>query len=357
MPILLRRNKEKWQRADGVQFAGEAELQKMLYEGPELLSHERSALFIREAGLPGSGYTDLLGVDSEGNILIVETKLAKNPEVRRKVIGQILEYAAYLWSSSYEAFDGLFLAREGKSIADLWSLKNSEPLPEGFQEKVSSNLRTGTFRLVIAVDDMNDQLEKIIAYVSSRGTGLRLQALEMRTYRFGEIEILAPQRHGEYVPTATTPSVTSISLEQALANCPDEHSRRLFALLIDSWRQLGHELKPGSVGVAFKADVDGTPRSIFWASKGDLQAAFSELAKNSAPADAIQALRAAVSELRGFDRSKFLRDQQPIAKFADFTESEATKFLEESGRLVERWREEVRRVGSNVDATRSDAGS
>jgi hypothetical protein len=77
MPILVRHKGEKWQKANDVEFADEAELQKMLYEGPEPVSlrDEHPAVFIREAGLPGSGRTDLLGVDADGNILIVETKL------------------------------------------------------------------------------------------------------------------------------------------------------------------------------------------------------------------------------------------------------------------------------------------
>jgi RecB family endonuclease NucS len=75
MPILVRQKGSKWQRADDVVFADETQLQKMLYESPELISprDQHPAVFIREAGLPGSGYTDLLGVDADGNILIVET--------------------------------------------------------------------------------------------------------------------------------------------------------------------------------------------------------------------------------------------------------------------------------------------
>jgi hypothetical protein len=77
-----------------VEFAAEAQLQKLLYDSPELIptsyEEDQPAVFIREAGLPGSGYTDLLGVDERGNILVVETKLARNDEVRRKVIGQVL---------------------------------------------------------------------------------------------------------------------------------------------------------------------------------------------------------------------------------------------------------------------------
>ncbi|MBV8136624.1 MAG: hypothetical protein JO121_13495 [Deltaproteobacteria bacterium] len=116
MPILVRPEGGKWQRANDVQFVAEAELQKMLYEAPELVSQDRPAVFIKEAGLPGSGYTDLLGIDSEGNVLIVETKLAKDPEVRRKVIGQILEYAAYLWKMSFHEFDGIFRAKKGSRL-------------------------------------------------------------------------------------------------------------------------------------------------------------------------------------------------------------------------------------------------
>jgi hypothetical protein len=68
----------------------------LLNDSPELIPtkvEDQAAIFTREAGLPGSGSTDLVGVDAQGNILIVETKLARNGEIRRKVIGQVLEYA------------------------------------------------------------------------------------------------------------------------------------------------------------------------------------------------------------------------------------------------------------------------
>ena len=242
MPILVRQKGKKWQQANDVEFVDEAQLQQMLYEGPELVSpHEgQAAVFIKEADLPGSGSTDLLGVDANGSIFIVETKLARNLEVRRKVIGQILEYAAYLWRKSYEEFDSLFLKREGKSITDLLELKTPEGLPEDFHETVSNNLQSGTFNLFIAVDHMNDELEKIIAYVSTRGTGLKLQALELCTYRLGELEILAPQRHGEFVPpTPPSASLSFITIEEPLANCPDDHSRQLFKVAIEAWEVLG----------------------------------------------------------------------------------------------------------------------
>src|SRR6267154_518338 len=177
MTILVRTRGSKWQSVDKVEFKEETDLQRRLHESPDLIvtrQEERPAVFMREAGLPGSGFTDLVGVDSLGNILIVETKLARNLEIRRKVIGQILEYAAFLWQMSYEDFDDLFKGREGKSIAELFSERaDSIPIEEEVKRtvRITGNLAEGRFKLLIAVDAINPELEKIIAYLSNFRSG------------------------------------------------------------------------------------------------------------------------------------------------------------------------------------------
>ncbi|MBV8136623.1 MAG: hypothetical protein JO121_13490 [Deltaproteobacteria bacterium] len=200
-----------------------------------------------------------------------------------------------------------------------------------------NNLQSGSFRLFIVVDEMNEHLKKIIAYISGSGTGLRLQALELHTYKTDHLEILAPQTHGEFVPTSPSGSA-AITIDQALANCPDDQARKMFQLLLDRWKGFDYEIEPGKVGIAFKADVGGSLRSIFWASKGDLQAAFSEIEKYQAPADALKAFRSTLSEIKGFDRAKFLGKQQPIVKFALLTEDAIEKFVKAAQALVLSWR-------------------
>lgn len=46
--------------------------------------------------IPTVNAIGLLGINDEWNIFIIETKLAKNDEIRRKIIGQILEYSVFL---------------------------------------------------------------------------------------------------------------------------------------------------------------------------------------------------------------------------------------------------------------------
>jgi len=57
--------------------------------------------------------------------MIVETKLERNAEIRRKVIGQVLEYAAHLWGMQSDEFDYFFSKRERKSLLDLLSERSS----------------------------------------------------------------------------------------------------------------------------------------------------------------------------------------------------------------------------------------
>ncbi|NOX54984.1 MAG: hypothetical protein GXP27_11225, partial [Planctomycetes bacterium] len=105
MKILVRSEKStRWEAADAVTPKAEVELQNLLIESPFLIPIEEMrdgvsplVFAVGEFALPGSGATDILAFSADGDIAIMECKLAANPESRRKVIGQILEYASFLW--------------------------------------------------------------------------------------------------------------------------------------------------------------------------------------------------------------------------------------------------------------------
>jgi len=339
MAIMARKQGDKWGRAEKVIFGDEAQLQKMLYDSPELIPTKlegQAAVFTREAGLPGSGSTDLIGVDAQGNVLVVETKLARNSEIRRKVIGQVLEYAAYLWRMEFEDFDNYFVHKEGKSLIDLLGDKDPKIDGEQLRKNVEDNLASGAFQLVIAVDAINPELEKIIAYVSNRGSGLQLEALELELYRPGQLEILVPKRYGQ--PTQPQPSKKMLTFEQILDNCPDEHARNLLGVLEDLWKAAGNYVKPGTAGASFQVQIGGRSHPIFWAFRDALQNAFSEISKHGAPPDAFETYRQSVAKLPGFSREDVLTKPNPTTKFSKLTESTIRAFLADSQVLVDAWR-------------------
>ena len=47
--------------------------------------------------ISGTGKADVVIVDASGDITVVECKLAANPEIRRRVVGQLLAYSSAIW--------------------------------------------------------------------------------------------------------------------------------------------------------------------------------------------------------------------------------------------------------------------
>jgi len=212
--ILIRDiGSKKWRFAEAIRAKAESDLQKLLIESPSLITVDDIregvaplVFAVSEFGLPGSGATDVLAFSPQGDIAIIECKLATNPEIKRKVIGQILEYAAYLWGMSYEEVDRRIQRLKGKSLADLVAESVAgEWDEEQFREGVKQTLETGSFILIIVVDEINEELRRIIRYLNECSkSAFSLHALEMKRFQVDQIEILVPRLYG----VSTKPSTS-----------------------------------------------------------------------------------------------------------------------------------------------------
>ena len=214
--MLLRGVGERgWHEVNQAAFKDESHLQQLLYEDPRLIpfadlgeGYPEPKVFVREAGLPGSGSTDLIGVDEQGRITIIECKLATNSEQKRKVIGQVLEYAAFLWQMSYERFEQLFSREFGAAgkpgLAQMVAPESDPDWSEAeFRGNVGTSLAQGDFTLIIAVDSLNDELRRIIEYVNRRpGDRTTVCAVEVSYFVGDRHEVLAPRLVG---PDASPP--------------------------------------------------------------------------------------------------------------------------------------------------------
>lgn len=207
MKILMRNEgSEEWELVDAAGYALETELQELLADSPSLISIEEiqegaSPLIvaIREVGLPGSGNTDILAFNSQGDIVVVECKLAANQDIKRKVIAQVLEYGAFLWGMSYDDLNTRIHGRTNMNLAELVAeaLGDEEWDEEAFRTIVEQNLSKGSFVLVIAVDEMNDELNRTMRFINMCGNPeFAFAVLEMKRFQRGKKEILVPKIYG-----------------------------------------------------------------------------------------------------------------------------------------------------------------
>ncbi len=138
----------------------------------------------------------------------MECKLARNVDVRRKVVGQVLDYASALCACRPTK------SRIGSSDSRartpwMYSARGCETSTQsgitGSRAALATTIDQGSFRLLIAVDAMDQGLKRIISYVNSRAGSsqqLKLVALTFPMYAQGGIEILVPESYGDEATTA-----------------------------------------------------------------------------------------------------------------------------------------------------------
>jgi hypothetical protein len=175
-------------RADLSNGMTERWLQETLFSHPFLIPLDQidpsAGSFLpicREFSLPklgGSVFIDLLGVTAGGKIVIVECKLWRNPQARREVVAQVIEYAALLRKWSYADLTARLKA--------VLQIEGSNPLFEHvrrqggqysetvFTDSVARSLRTGDFYLLVAGDGIREDMQAIAEHLNQQGSRIAL---------------------------------------------------------------------------------------------------------------------------------------------------------------------------------------
>jgi hypothetical protein len=202
--MLIRHSGGGWESPAVTSYDDEAALETLLLESPDLLPGGDGAplAVVSQLYVPQTGPVDLFAVSPSGGLTVVECKLRANSEIRRSVVGQVLAYASGLWRLSYEELDAAFAMRAGRSMTDVLGDRTAKAggdfSPEVFRTAVTRNLAVGSLRPVIAVDEITDELKRIIEFVNDRTLAdLEVLALELGYMAHGGVEILVPTAYGQ----------------------------------------------------------------------------------------------------------------------------------------------------------------
>lgn len=192
-------------------YEAEDLLQELLAKYPGLLAGDEDdtsqgwLLVQRELGIAseedGAGRfsIDHLFIDDEGVPTLVEVKRSSNTEIRRQVVGQLLEYAAN--ASAYWQLDKLrasFEANceaEGKDPAEEVTELVEDSDPDAFWEQVRTNLAAGKLRLVFVADHIPSELARIVEFLNEQMATTEVIALEVKQYveKEGQRQTLVPR--------------------------------------------------------------------------------------------------------------------------------------------------------------------
>jgi hypothetical protein len=142
----------------------------------------------------GHGYIDNLYLTPSGDIVLVETKLWRNSQMRREVVAQALDYVAALGRMGYDAFEAA-VARGQQAPGRLYDLVRDHPeaLEEAeFIDSVSLNLRRGRMLAIVLGDGIRTETEALSDLLQSHaGAHFTFALVELATWRSPAGDILA----------------------------------------------------------------------------------------------------------------------------------------------------------------------
>lgn len=136
-----------------------------------------------------AGFADNLLVTPDGDIVLVECKLWRNPEARREVVAQIIDYAHCMASWSYEDLERAVArasvpageARPSSLFAATHEIGTADEA--AFIDTVSRNLRLGRMLLLVVGDGIREGVETLAEYLQAHaGFHFTLGVVEMAVY-------------------------------------------------------------------------------------------------------------------------------------------------------------------------------
>ncbi len=138
-----------------------------------------------------AGRIDAAFINDRGRLTIVECKLWRNPEARRQVVAQTLDYISALAGWSYADLCeqvATAVGRGGNVPFEIVRRRCDTGLSEGkFGEAVSQSLREGRVLVLIAGDGFREGMQQLTELVNRNATkAFSFGLMEVALYRFGK---------------------------------------------------------------------------------------------------------------------------------------------------------------------------
>ena len=271
-------------------FALEDTLQKLVADHPKLLSGEqinpndprRWILIRREQGIADTedgSYRwalDHLLIDQDAIPTLVETKRSDNSEIRRTVVGQMLDYAAFArrtWKvqdirREFEESENTAGRNAEDTLAELLRM-DGEPDADEFWQRVETNLRAARLRLLFVADDIPDELTRVVEFLNEQMPGIEVLAVEIKQFLGATGRTLVPRVIGRTTAIPDKPSTgsrTRMSRDEFLAQMPSPKVRQAAERLMNVAKENGGLSIFGDRGISIRCNCPAWPRplSLAW---------------------------------------------------------------------------------------------
>ncbi len=212
-------------KMDKTEFALETDLQSLIARHPALLEsctsetheEERKLLLVRrEMGVPDREdgadrwAMDHFYIDQAGVPTLVEVKRSRNGQLRREVVGQLLDYAAN--AAAYWTLEDIrarFVQNWGADRApavleEFLAGTEFEANEDGFWQRVKSKLEATEIRLVFVAEELPPQLKRVIEFLNEQMRRVEVLGVELGHFSDGVSKAIVPSIVGRTTQAEAT---------------------------------------------------------------------------------------------------------------------------------------------------------
>lgn len=239
----------------------EKTLQSWLIANPDAILEDSGMLVLGAEVTTNLGtYIDLLGLDRDGDVVVVELKRDETP---RTTLAQALEYAAFVASLDHEDLEHLLREQMGNEAVSL-SEAHREYFSLGDEEAVSFNKEQ---RLVIVGHRVTPQIRQTAVYL--RQKGLPVTCLEFSYFETDSKEqllttdIVVGREAVARTVTSSASSETTMTWQRMLASAGSAEPVLEALLALDGQEQL--YLQWSAKAFSLNLDVGDARVPIFYA--------------------------------------------------------------------------------------------
>lgn len=207
----------------GFQY-NESFLQNLAFDYPECIpfseidpAYASAVPVCMELNTP-AGPLDALYVTPTGRIVVLEAKLWKNPEARRKVVAQVLDYAKELSRWDYEDLQrevSRRIGRQGNALFERVRSVHPEIEEARFVDEVQVSLKRGRFLLLVMGDGIREGAASIADFLESVGN------LEF-TFGMVELAVFESKRRERLIQPRLI--ARTVELGRVIVQLPEEAS-------------------------------------------------------------------------------------------------------------------------------------
>lgn len=271
-------------------FDTEDILQALIADHPELLDGEqirpgdprRWLLVTREKGIadaPDSANrwsVDHLLLDQDAVPTFVEVKRSSNSEIRRSVVGQMLDYAAHATKTmgmaavrrDFEAGHG---DKADDALLDFLQLDadtDQDAIVQAFWGQLATNLAAKRVRLLFVADRIPDELARVVEFLNEQMPGIEVLAVEIKQFQGATLRTLVPQVIGRTAaPPPPRPGPrTRLTMEQFCEQLPDRTAVHAAEQLIAAAKKRGAivDRKQSSLTISVRSTRYKNPLTVAW---------------------------------------------------------------------------------------------